>query len=76
MAIEKFNMVRLKSGGPQMVVIGFVGEEGENKVATFAYQAAGHKIGDAICQWFDDKQTPQSKVFPLGALKEVEGSKE
>lgn len=73
MAIQKYSVVELRSGGPRMTVIGFVGEEGSNKLLTYAYKTTGHSDGDAICEWFDDKNTPQSKVFPVGALKEVEG---
>ncbi|MCW3077438.1 MAG: putative small protein [Bacteroidetes bacterium] len=71
MAIEKYSVVQLKSGGPKMTVIRIVGDEDNSNLADFAYKHTGHKDGDLICEWFDDKKVSHSKVFPLGAVKEI-----
>jgi len=51
--------VILKSGGPKMT-IDWVGAQFEHSTTQ-----------GAACTWFDDKNKPQHKWFPLTSLKQV-----
>jgi uncharacterized protein YodC (DUF2158 family) len=58
-ALEEGTVVRLKSGGPDMTV---VGEE----------HIFGKGTGKVRCQWFEEKKMMQG-TFPEPSLKIVEG---
>ena len=53
--IKVGDTVRLKSGGPAMMVNSIGDDWGGVKVAT--------------CEWFDTKQSPQEKSFALTSLE-------
>jgi uncharacterized protein YodC (DUF2158 family) len=59
-AIQKGDKVRLKSGGPNMMVDdigeGGWGSNGDTRV---------------WCEWFDDKNVPQRKDFNLASVEKV-----
>lgn len=55
--IKKGDMVRLKSGGPNMMVT-YVGEG--------AYGGADLVV---FCEWFDEKNKPQKQDFMLTSVE-------
>lgn len=58
--IQKGDMVRLKSGGPKMMV-NDVGESGFGG-------GGGIRVW---CEWFDDKDVPQAKDFAITSVEKV-----
>lgn len=63
MALEKGDVVKLKSGGPHMTV---------EAVGDYSGFAVGPKNG-AKCVWFDASKTV-SKVFDVAVLEKVDTS--
>lgn len=56
--IKAGDVVKLKSGGPTMTVSEIGYEQGYENGPQSAW-----------CDWFDDKNQPQTKVFKLSALQ-------
>jgi uncharacterized protein YodC (DUF2158 family) len=69
--IVQGNVVKLKSGGPEMTVIRVIGQENSNSREAQSdkiYLLHGHNIGDVACEWFD-KLDSKSKIFKSSSLE-------
>lgn len=67
---NKGNVVKLKSGGPEMTITRIIGEEkGNNRVemADKMILHSGYENGDAICEWFE-KTERKDGVFKESSL--------
>lgn len=52
--IVQGNVVKLKSGGPEMTVLRVIGQENSNSREIHSdklYVFGGHNIGDIVCEW-------------------------
>jgi uncharacterized protein YodC (DUF2158 family) len=74
MEIQLNDVVQLKSGGPKMTVQRFLGANKGTIANTIdeAIKIQGYKDGDAVCQWFDEKNILQSGTFAIGSLTKSE----
>jgi uncharacterized protein YodC (DUF2158 family) len=67
------SVVQLKSGGPEMTILRFVGTENSNlgqKAADEIVKIKGHKDGDVVCQWFNGNEVKDG-IFSRESLKKV-----
>jgi uncharacterized protein YodC (DUF2158 family) len=67
------NVVELKSGGPKMTILRFLGDSDHYslKVADTALRIKGFQDGDVVCQWFENNMLKDG-VFAKSSLKKVE----
>lgn len=75
MAIQKGEVVQHRSGtGPKMLVKRLIGDSDDmaSKIADSALKHSGYKDGDAICEWFDEKNNVKTHAFSIDSLKKVE----
>lgn len=73
MEIKKGDVVKLKSGGPEMTVLRIIGFEKSNTRTTMADKiitSAGYENGDVFCEWFD-KTELKNQVFKATSLEKV-----
>jgi uncharacterized protein YodC (DUF2158 family) len=66
------NVVRLKSGGPEMTIQRFIGSDKTNfglKTADEFYKMKGFKEGDLICQWFSDNHVKDGAFLRSSVIK-------
>ncbi|WP_291096897.1 MULTISPECIES: DUF2158 domain-containing protein [unclassified Flavobacterium] len=69
--IVQGNVVKLKSGGPEMTVLRVIGQENSNSREIHSdklYVFGGHNIGDVVCEWFD-KLDAKCKIFKSSSLE-------
>lgn len=64
------DVVKLKSGGPDMTVQSIVGVT-TSKMETFAYNNSGFTEGDIICKWFQGTKL-ESAIFKQQTLEKIE----
>jgi uncharacterized protein YodC (DUF2158 family) len=67
----KGNVVRLKSGGPDMTIARVLGIEKDNAIIEMADSlilGAGYENGDLICEWFE-KTTKKDGVFKASSVE-------
>lgn len=64
------NVVKLKSGSPEMTVQRIMGqsEDMSHKLFDEGQRRRGFKNGDIICQWFENNK-PQMEVFSHESLE-------
>jgi uncharacterized protein YodC (DUF2158 family) len=68
--MKRNDVVRLKTGGPEMVVLRLIGDPGEHVMLATGDEAMrikGFKTGDPVCQWFDGTQD-RMQVFPAQSV--------
>ncbi len=68
------DLVRLKSGGPEMTVRRIIGEDEDisfQLIDDYIKRMKGFKDGDVICQWFIDNELKDG-AFPEDSLIAVE----
>jgi uncharacterized protein YodC (DUF2158 family) len=66
------NVVKLKSGGPEMTIQRFIGCDQMNfglKAADEFYKLRGFKDGDLICQWFSNNQVKDGAFLKTSVVK-------
>jgi len=69
MSFKTGDAVELISGGPKMTVDGVIGNVDDfSKMQNYAYNAAGHKDGAVLCQWFNENDV-KSAIFKASMLK-------
>ncbi|WP_299134545.1 DUF2158 domain-containing protein [uncultured Tenacibaculum sp.] len=71
--MNKGDVVRLKSGGPDMTIVRIIGVEQNNNRTVMADKivvSAGYDNGDAICEWFD-KTERKNEVFKISSLEKI-----
>lgn len=69
--IVQGNVVKLKSGGPEMTVLRIIGQDNSNSreiQSDKLYVLSGHNNGNVICEWFD-KLDSKSKIFKSSSLE-------
>ncbi len=67
------NVVQLKSGGPEMTILRFIGGDKSNfglNTADEFVKIKGYKDGDPVCQWFDSNQVKDG-VFNRNSLLKI-----
>lgn len=65
-AFQVGDVVKLKSGGPDMTVNYIIGTNKEND---FNYTAMGHTINNVECKWFENETLKSSILSPLTLVK-------
>lgn len=70
--LEIGNVVRLKSGGPEMTIQRFIGGDKTNfslKTTDEFYKIKGFKDGDLICQWFSGNEVKDAAFLRSSVIK-------
>ena len=67
---ETGDVVRLKSGSPQMTVTRIIGREPTTYQDQLSILLEGFSKGDVVCEWFDGKKLSK-ETFPASSLEDV-----
>ncbi len=74
MEIQKGTVVQLKSGGPNMTVVGFLNDENgknyEKGISIALLNAVDDNTNNyVICKWFDNQSSYKTNVFHISTLE-------